>query len=321
MKSFPLALSILMGCSAMCQKKDDQKIEKYYDYQWHLTDVAHARFYSLIRHTDSGWVRQDIFLHEPSTLQMAGVYEDSACTVRNGIFTYAYPNRKYEMVGRHAHNKRTGTWISWHPNGYMADSTTYDDGDPVGLSLSWHANGYVSDSSVLSKDGSGVRVGWFDNGSPSYAGRLSAGRKQHGKWNYFHKTGKPSAIELYDNGRLLEKQYYDEEGNAIRDTASRDRKCEFPAGVKGWLKYLDKHLIFPPRYNIVNSDMAVVEVTMTVDEDGTVQDAYVNTPFYPEFDKIALDVIRRSPKWIPAIEHNRRVRSVFRQAVIFSQPE
>jgi hypothetical protein len=65
----------------------------------------------------------------------------------------------------------------------------------------------------------------------------------------------------------------------------------------------------------------VVVVTGAVNESGDVTDLYISTPFFPPFEKEALNAIRRSPKWQPAIEHNRRVRYYFTQPVVFSQPE
>ena len=316
MKLTPLILLLLTTVSAFAQK-----IQKFYDYQWKETDAAHARFYSVIESTDSGWHRLDFFLHEPSSLQMEGWFEDTASKVGNGKFTYVYPNKKTSSTGYNLHGKKQGLWFSFHPNGMMSDSTVYDNGNQIGTSLSWYANGYISDSSVLQKDGSGVQAGWFDNGKVSYAGMLSAGRQKHGKWKYYHKNGQVSAIEIYDQGKLLDKQYFDETGTALTDTTTKDRKAAFKGGPKDWLKYLDNHLTFPENYKIINSDLAVVELTMTVDEDGNVQDAFVNVPFYPPFEKIALDVVRHSPKWTPAISHNRRVRSTFRQPIVFSQPE
>jgi hypothetical protein len=58
---------------------------------------------------------------------------------------------------------------------------------------------------------------------------------------------------------------------------------------------------------------------MTVDENGKVSDAYTNVPFHPDFERIALDVVRRSPAWTPAMDHNRKIKAVFRQPVVFRQ--
>jgi TonB family protein len=149
---------------------------------------------------------------------------------------------------------------------------------------------------------------------------MAAGRKKHGKWKFWHDNGKFAAIELYRYDTLLEHQYFDEDGNPM-DTARQNRKATFVGGTDAWLKWLDRRLIWPPNYELVNGDEAAVVISGTVDESGTITDLYVSTPFYPAFERTALNAIQHSPKWEPAIENNRRVQSQFRQPVIFKQHE
>jgi outer membrane biosynthesis protein TonB len=56
-----------------------------------------------------------------------------------------------------------------------------------------------------------------------------------------------------------------------------------------------------------------------VDEEGTIQDAEVTGSLHPDFDKVALEAIKNSPKWIPAIDHNRKIKAYRRQPVTFAQ--
>jgi hypothetical protein len=56
-----------------------------------------------------------------------------------------------------------------------------------------------------------------------------------------------------------------------------------------------------------------------VDEEGLIQDAEVTGSLHPDFDKIALEAIKNSPKWIPAIDHNRKIKAYRRQPVTFAQ--
>jgi TonB family protein len=91
--------------------------------------------------------------------------------------------------------------------------------------------------------------------------------------------------------------------------------------MDAWQKYLLKHTYFPTQYKFENADKAVVVIESTVDENGNMTDVEINTPLYPAFDEIALKAVRNSPKWQPAIQHNRRVKYRFKQAIIFSQDE
>lgn len=295
-----------------------QKIEKYYNYLWKQCEPNASRFYSLIEKTDSGWRRRDYFIHE-RTLQMTGLYEDSTCKIPNGTFYFFHANGILESAGTNVHGKKEGLWLSYYSNGMMHDSTLYANGNPSGASYAWHQNGYLSDSSIYNEDGSGVEVSWFDNGAVSQAGRFSAGRKMNGKWQFFHNNEKLSALETYQEDVLLSKQYFNDDGIEIADTASKDKPAEFKGGLTGWQRYLEKQLYFPDQYKFTNGDSAVVVVTATIDENGKVANAFVSTPFYPAFDRIALGAVTKSPLWTPAISHNRKVKYSFRQAISFVQ--
>jgi antitoxin component YwqK of YwqJK toxin-antitoxin module len=294
-----------------------QKIEKYYDYRWKETTPENARFLGIIEKTDSGWHRRDYFIQERK-LQMDGIFEDSICKVHYGTFRYFHANGAIQRFGRYVHGKKDGLWLSYHYNGMMSDSTTYDNGQKIGTSCKWFENGYPSDSSVWNADGSGVTVTWFNNGTPSSAGRYSAGEKMNGKWLFYHRNGKPSATEMYKDGVLVDKMYFDEQGN-VTDTVNKDRFASFPGGLQAWQKYLMKKLHFPAQYRFANADKAIVVVDAVIDEEGNVTDVAVSTPFHPAFDKIAEDIIRNSPPWEPAIKHNRKMRNNIRQPVAFAQ--
>jgi hypothetical protein len=216
--------------------------------------------------------------------------------------------------------KKSGTWISFHENGTMEDSIFYDEhGWMMGTSLGWHADGTMADSTVINPDGSGVTVSWWENGNPSEAGRYSAGKKQHGKWQYFHSNGQLASLETYNNGTRIDKQYYDEQGSKISDTTDHDREASFPGGLKAWGNYLLKHLYFPSNYKFTNADQAVVVVEFAVNEDGSVSEVTVMSSLHPDFDKIAVDVISHSPKWTPTISHNRKIKDYHSQPVTFAQ--
>lgn len=136
---------------------------------------------------------------------MQGSYTDTSCSIAQGKFFYYYSNKHLQSAGSYKDGKKDGLWLDYYPNGMMEDSIIYVMGNKTGTSYAWHANGYFMDSAVWNSDGSGVEVSWFDNGNPSSAGRYSAGYKQNGRWRYFHKNGKMSALELYLDGVLTEK--------------------------------------------------------------------------------------------------------------------
>lgn len=310
--------AVLLFVTLISINASAQKTEAYYDYRWKPCKPELARFYSEATKTDSGWLRHDYFLGT-RTLQMSGLYEDSANKITNGFFHYYYANGMPENLGRNVHNKKEGLWIRYHHNGVIEDSTMYVNGNPSGTSFGWHLNGYLSDSVIHSPDGSAVELNWSTNGNLSSGGRLMNG-KLNGVWVFFHYNGKPAAREMYDNGKLVSREYYDSSG-AQEDTASKDRGAVFAGGQAAWKKFILKHIYFPPQYKFVNGDQVTVVVTATIDEEGNVLDPFVEVPFNKAFDNIAITIFEKSPKWLPAIRHNRAVVQMVKQPITFSQSE
>lgn len=297
-----------------------QEIEKYYTYNWKECEPNEARFYSAIFKTDSGYVRKDYFIHERS-LQMVGKYKDQDSKIHDGYFSYFHPNRSLDAIGEYVNDKKSGLWLHYYPNGMPKDSINYVDGNIVGTSLSWHENGYLEDSSIINPDGKGLTITWFDNGNVASAGFIVNNTKPDGIWKYYHKNGQISSREIYKNGILIDKFYFDENGGSVSDTTNKDTDATFPGGIKAWQKYLMKQIYFPNQFKIVNADKAVVVVSFTVNEEGKIEGVHVSTPFYPEFDKIAKKALMNSPDWLPAVKHNRKVKFRMRQPITFKQSD
>lgn len=298
-----------------------QTTEKFFDYAWNECPINEARFYRSITNTDSGYYCKDYFIKD-AKIQMMGTFSDSLCQIKNGQFTDYYPNEIIKSSGRYIQNNKDGLWLTFHHNGFLKDSTVFSNGKQIGKSLSWYPNGFQCDSISLNEDGSGVSVTWFDNGAPSATGRYSAGMKQNGTWQYFHTNGNVSSIEIYDQSKLVSRQYFDEKGVQINDTTNTDRQTQFKGGEVAWFTFLSDKIYYPRGYKIINGDQAVVGVKFTVDEDGNVEDVFVYSPFDIVFDRMAVNAIKKSPKWLPAIRHNRRDKTTYYQPVRFkNNPE
>jgi TonB family protein len=292
----------------------------FYDWQWKPCTPALARFMAMMQKTESGWLRSDYYLSN-NGLQMNGLYADSACKIRNGDFTYFYYSGIPSSVGKYSNNKKNGLWLSYHPNGMMSDSINYINGKAVGTALKWHSNGYQADSSVYAGGGAVTSIGWFSNGNISYAGRYINDTMMEGRWQFFNINGGLAAKITYNNGKITAGEYYDEAGSIITEPQFKNSDASFKGGITNWRKYLENKLQFPNGYKLVNTDIITVVVEFLVDEEGNVQDAYVDVPFKKPFDEEALRIIKKSPKWLPEIRHNRRVSTYLRQPISFTQIE
>jgi antitoxin component YwqK of YwqJK toxin-antitoxin module len=289
----------------------------FYDYQWQVCEASTARFYSEVEKTDSGWRRIDYYISTQKP-QMVALFKDSGCKILNGNVSYYFPNGLPDAAGRKINNKEEGIYIRWHPNGMMADSANYINGKFLGSHLWWHQNGMMSDSMSRINDSTILSASWFDNGNPDNYGFYINGKKS-GKWNYFHRNGNKAAIEINEAGKCVSVEYFNEDGSVLTDTTKSRRVESFKGGIKKWHDYLADKTFWPPSYELTNTDKVTVVVRFTLNEDGKVENAYVSVPFHELFDKIALDVINKSPVWSPKINHNRRVKQALAQPLTFYQ--
>jgi antitoxin component YwqK of YwqJK toxin-antitoxin module len=303
----------------LCMWANAQKTEKFYDHNWKLAKPEHARYYTVIEHTDSVWLREDYYIHEKH-LQMKGAYLDEATNIPDGAFFYYHSNGKLESAGSYTKGKKEGTWLSFHDDGSLSDSVPYSNGMIIGTSLGFHRNGYMADSTVINADGSGLSIRWYDNGQVSEAGRYAKGRRMHGRWQFFERTGRLTADETYDNGQLTKQEYYAPDGS-LMDTTYQDSEAAFPGGSPAWKKFLESKIYWPTQYRFTREGSIVIEVAFEVSEEGKVVNVRVRNSFHPTFDKIAVDAIRHSPQWVPARAHNRNLPSYHTQPLTFVQTE
>ena len=184
----------------------------------------------------------------------------------------------------------------------------------------WHSNGYPLDSISRINDSTEVLIGWFDDGAPAYAGYLVNGENS-GRWKYFHHNGQVSAVELYNNGNIIKAEYFDESGSPLIDTSLVGREADMKGGSSAWNRYLERKLYWPAGLKFSTPASVTVGISFVVDENGKITDVEVYMPFHEEFDKIAVNIIKNSPDWLPGIAHNRKVKAYRRQPVTFVQPD
>ncbi|WP_447639883.1 MULTISPECIES: hypothetical protein [Chitinophagaceae] len=313
-----ILLVLLYLCIGYLSVAAQEKIKKYYDYDWKPAVPPYARFYSSIEKTDSGYRREDYYIQE-GRVQMIGLYEDDSCTIPNGLFAYFYPSGKVSKSGKYVHGKKEGLWTEVYEEGHWKDSTVFLHDHPIGTSLGFYENGYIRDSVVTDEVGNVIYVSWFENGSVNSTGRYVQWSVPVMTWLFYHANGQLASKEKYANGFLVDKKYFDEQGN-VMDTTNRDRDADFPGGEKEWKKYITKRLYFPTQYRITNADSAATVIGWTVSMDGSISNIEVLVPFAPAFDKIVVNIVKNcKTKWIPAIQHNRYVPFQERQKVTFNQ--
>ena len=93
------------------------------------------------------------------------------------------------------------------------------------------------------------------------------------------------------------------------------REPSFPGGSGAWLKFLQRSLQAPE--DIEPGKRIEVYVRFWVDIDGSVSKAEIIKSGGNAFDKEVLRVLKKMPKWEPALQAGRPIAVAFQQPVIF----
>ncbi len=96
-----------------------------------------------------------------------------------------------------------------------------------------------------------------------------------------------------------------------------EKEAEYPGGVQAWIRYLGKNLR-APEGALDAVGQTRVEVQFVVDKDGNVSDVKaISGPEGNGMREEAVRAIKKSGKWLPALQNGRYVRTVKVQPVIF----
>ena len=92
-------------------------------------------------------------------------------------------------------------------------------------------------------------------------------------------------------------------------------ESSFPGGDAGWIRFLNTHLVYPAKAVRKNIQGTVV-VQFIVEKDGSLSD--IEAISGPDLLKdAAVAVCRESPRWKPAFQNNKKVKSYKKQPITF----
>lgn len=151
--------------------------------------------------------------------------------------------------------------------------------------------------------------GYFD--STGYA----TNNLRDGHWYFYDDTGRAVLKKEYLKGIL---QVTEDLTTRVRDTTKYgdEKESEFPGGLKKWQQYLSKNLQYPERAQNAKV-MGIVILQFIVDTKGNVSDLDICKSLEFSIDEEATRLIRDSPKWVPAFQNGKIVKSYKKQPLHF----
>ena len=97
-----------------------------------------------------------------------------------------------------------------------------------------------------------------------------------------------------------------------------ENEAQFPGGQAAWVRYLQKNLnANTPVDNGAPSGTFQVIVKFIVSKDGTISDVQAESKHGFGMEAEAVKIIKRGPKWSPALQNGRNVNAYRRQPITF----
>lgn len=205
-------------------------------------------------------------------------YTDSSLQQREGLYQYYYKSGKLETQGIYRNGKRDGIWIGKEEDGRINDSLLFRDG----------------------KVSSDLRTFYYSG-----------------------KTGKLVSYEDVANNKLYTAEFDRKGGLVSFDSTAEDYSdlyfitdttAEFILGSGNWMKYIQK-TIMPHLDEFNSNDYGTLLIRFVIDANGDVQDVEPLNKKNSVLARIMVPAIANAAKWKPAIQDDRKVKSLKVQPV------
>ncbi len=144
-----------------------------------------------------------------------------------------------------------------------------------------------------------------------------------------YKTGKLNgdAYKIGEDSFHIKMKYVYQDDSLIsvidptapkKDTIkySDEKESEYPGSTGQWLRYLNKHLIYPERA-VTGKVEGEVRVLFVVDKDGVIDSPFIGRSVEYSLDEESLRIVRTSGKWVPGFQNGKNVKTYKIQPINF----
>jgi Gram-negative bacterial TonB protein C-terminal len=292
MKKLVLLVCVLCTVTAVAQNK--KRFLYYLNNNWESVPKEDATILGkgLV---EKGLLKLDCYALTDNLLLMTAHFTDSSLSVLQGPFT------------------------SFHPNGDVAEAGVYKANNKEGVWQKWDSLGHKTDSAIYQMDNAMVKVKWgyTEKGTLRFRSISDSLADTYQSFGYDTAMNVTRKVEFKGQKGLMTT--YDMEGIRTDSLFTRqEEEADFPGKTNAWRQYLEKNLNpNVPVYNKAPAGIYQVKVRFIVNKDGTIEDITPLTNHGYGMEKEVIRVLKKGPKWIPAVQYGRKVKAYRMQPVTF----
>lgn len=243
---------------------------------------------------------------ENRNIVKTGWYSDEALKVKDGVFEEFHSNGMTRDSGLFLMNSREGTFKGWYEDGTLHHFYHYKNNIPVDTGYVLRKDGSLAEINIADQNGNGIFQDYHENGQVRLLGRVMAGERQ-GTFTFKREDGTKMMNVVYLKDSIIQTKCFENDGvTPAKGSCIFEKVAEFPGGNDGWANFLTKQLKYPD-FAIDKNIEGVVRVMFNVLVDGTIEEFEILSSPHESLSKEVLRLMKKSPKWEPAILYNKPV--------------
>lgn len=177
-------------------KNNDGSYKFHFSESFNLTCEKRAEYYSHLNFNSEHFVLEDslkIFYSKDKKIHLKGFYKNG---LKQGEFTWYYPNGTIKSIGYYDQDKRIGIWRNYYQNGQISKEINYID------ELAFLKSFYLENGAQLVSEGEGVymeEIALYNN--PKNLRKIKGNVKDglmDGKWDMYLQNSIISS-EYFEN--------------------------------------------------------------------------------------------------------------------------
>ena len=246
---------------------------------------------------ENNLVKVDVADNISKKLVLSAHFTDSSLAVSQGLFQSYFTNGILESQKNFENNIPDGLWEKWDSTGHLVDSVIYKHGTKTdSTNFYYYKNGMLSAHSFTDFKNDKFRSIAYDDSGKIIMETLFTGQK--------------GIIKNYKDDKLVIDSVF----------TRKETEASFPGGPGEWTEYIT-HQIQRNLKKLTAKDYGTCIVKFIIDKEGNVSDVEASTMQGSELAKIAVNAIKKGPKWIPAVQYGRPVNAYRLQPVTISSPQ
>jgi antitoxin component YwqK of YwqJK toxin-antitoxin module len=244
------------------------------------------------------------------------LYKDENLTEMSGRWMTFHTNGMLKDSGNFVDNKREGVFMSWYADGQQEMNARYRKGYPTDSCFQFFDNGQLEEISITDEWGNGIAQEYYPGGKIRMLGRLREGKREE-SWILKREDGTRLMQLEYLQDSITKTECFNESGTEVLPgTCIYEKPAVFPGGIRAWSLYISKNVRYPSKA-VDNNIEAIVRVQFIIDKEGKVSEVEALGNVDKLLAEEAVKLIRKSPKWEPAIQLNKPVIYRHIQAITF----